>query len=174
MNDARAGRGLIRSRAYLLAWAATFAATLLLAVFGRPLQHWVESLAPIRWVGLAIVICLGLAVVAWLIHAAARLPWWRAGVVVVAAGVLLAWATTFEYQEETVHVLVFGLLGLLAARAFGLAIALPVIAFCAGADELLQLYLPDRVGDWPDVAKNVASGAAGWLIAWAHAGAPNE
>ncbi len=159
---------------FTAAWAMTFAGTLLLAIFGRPLQHWVESLDLLAWFGIALVSLLGVALVAWLAHAARRLPARRAMVVALAAGALLAWGATFDRPEETMHILVFGLLGVLATRAFGLRAGLPVIAICAGADELLQLYLPDRVGDWPDVAKSTASGAVGWLIAWAHGGATSH
>lgn len=141
-----------------------------LAVFGRSLQHWLESLVLLRWFGVVLIGALALAMLAWLIRSAAVLPRWRAGVVALAAATLLGWGATFERPEETMHLLLFGLLGILAARAFGLRAGLPVVALCAGADELLQLYLPDRVGDWPDVRKNTAAGAVGWLLAWAQEG----
>lgn len=157
-------------RRFALAWALTLLATLLLAVVGRPLQHWLESLALLRWFGVALVTVLAIVLLAWLGRSALRLPKHRVAVVAVAGAALLAWGATFDRPEETMHLLVFGLLGLLATRAFGLAAGIPVVIACAGADELLQLYLPSRVGDWPDFITNTISGVVGWLIAWAQLG----
>lgn len=155
---------------FAAAWAATVALTFALAIVGRGLQHWLESLDLLRWTGLAVVLVLALAVATWAIRIGPRLPRRRAATAVVAAGALLAWGLTFERPEETVHLLLFGAIGVTATLAFGLRAGLPVAVACAGADELLQWYLPDRVGDWPDVTTNTLAGAAGWLIGWTHAG----
>lgn len=155
---------------FALAWAVMLLATFALAIFGRPLQHWLESLALLRWFGAVLITLLAIVLLVWLARSALRLPKHRTALVTVAGGALLAWGATFDRPEETMHLLVFGLLGLLATRAFGLAAGLPVVAACAGADELLQLYLPSRVGDWPDFMTNTVSGAVGWLIAWAQRG----
>lgn len=156
---------------YAVAWAATLALIFAIAVFGRPLQHWVESFGALRETGFAILAVIGIGVAGWGIRHARHIPPARAGLAVVVAAALVAWGLTFDRPEETMHLLLFGLLGALATLAFGWGAAIPVVALSAGADELLQLYLPDRVGDWPDVRKNTLAGLAGCVLGWAHGSA---
>jgi hypothetical protein len=66
-----------------------------------------------------------------------------------------------------VHLMLFGTFGFLSVRRLGMAAGLTLAVGMAGLDELLQLGLPYRVGDWRDVALNAAAvlGGAG-LARW--------
>ena len=59
-----------------------------------------------------------------------------------------------ERVEERMHFLTFGLFGALSMALFAPRYAFIICLLGAGGDELLQFYLPDRVGDWRDVAFN--------------------
>lgn len=69
--------------------------------------------------------------------------------------------------EERIHFLQYGLLGLLVVKttrtrslAQLLAMAVFVVAIGCG-DELIQWWLPNRVGDWRDVGINALAGSLG-------------
>lgn len=69
--------------------------------------------------------------------------------------------------EERIHFLQYGLLGLLVVKttrtrslAQLLAMAVFVVAVGCG-DELIQWWLPNRVGDWRDVGINALAGILG-------------
>jgi len=158
----------------VVAWAANLGVILLLSVFGRALQHMVAPLGLVPDVGYMVVGGLGLAIAAWLTRVAPHVPPARAALAVAAALAMFAWGLSLHHPEETVHLVLFGCLGLTATAAFGLRVALPVVAVCAGADELLQAWLPYRVGDWSDVGLDAASAMVGWIIGWAHAGTRRE
>ena len=165
-----AARSVIH-RGFAAAWAATLLIIFAMAIFGRPLQHFVESFGALREVGMAILTIIAAGLAAWLWLQARRVPPARLALAIALGAGLVAWGLTFDRPEETMHLLLFGGLGVLATLAFGLPAAVPVVALCAGADELLQLYLPDRVGDWPDVTKNTIAGVAGAIVGWAQASA---
>ncbi|MCB2187142.1 MAG: VanZ family protein [Deltaproteobacteria bacterium] len=89
---------------------------------------------------------------------------------------LLAWAQ--GNPVERTHVVLYGVLGLLlyhlAGRRLGgpgRAAAAALACFCLGGlDEFIQHLLPDRVGDWRDVATNGAAGLVCVAAAWAAGG----
>ena len=76
--------------------------------------------------------------------------------------------------EEKIHLLEYGVLGVLLYNALKVDLdrfdpMLYIIGgvFCFGAgivDEVIQLYLPNRVFDWKDVVINFISGVMGLLI----------
>jgi len=68
--------------------------------------------------------------------------------------------------EEKLHLLLFGALGFISIRVFGFWKGLGMCLAVAGLDELLQLYLPSRVGDFRDVGMNTISGVLGAVICW--------
>jgi len=157
-------------RGFACAWGATLLLIFTIAIVGRTLQHWVESIASLQAAAYLILGTIGLTVGGWLARHARRVPPARAAVATAVAIGIVAWGLTFDRPEETMHLLLFGLLGALAVPAFGLPAAIPLALVCAGADELLQLYLPDRVGDWPDVGTNTLAALAGCVLGWAQLG----
>lgn len=76
----------------------------------------------------------------------------------------VAWS--MDRPEERVHFIEYGLLGLMLVKALGgrLAPGLVVVTAVGAGDELIQLFLPDRVGDVKDVLVNAGGGALGLLV----------
>ena len=76
--------------------------------------------------------------------------------------------------EEKIHLLEYGVLGVLLYNALKIdmdrldpMLYIAGATFCFGAgliDEVIQLYLPNRVFDWKDVVINFISGVMGLLI----------
>ncbi|MCF8026393.1 MAG: VanZ family protein [Desulfobacteraceae bacterium] len=146
------------------AWAINVVIIFGLCVWGRPLQHWVQEKIPLMWVGYAVTAVLAAAVLL-LVLRQIRFKI-RPGIILaglVAAGIL---ALTFDMKrpEEKLHLLLFGALGFISIRLFGLWKGLLICLALAGADELLQLYLPSRVGDFRDVGMNSVAGVAGAVV----------
>ena len=69
--------------------------------------------------------------------------------------------------EERIHFIVFGLFGYLSLKVMPVNYAVGLCIIIAFADEGFQWWLPDRVGDWRDVAMNViaVSGGLGFGLA---------
>ncbi len=77
-----------------------------------------------------------------------------------------ALAVYFDYLMpiEMTHFLVFSLLGWLSVGAFGIVWGSLAMLGVAIGDEILQFFLPTRVGDLHDVVINGLSGFFGiWL-----------
>ena len=98
-------------------------------------------------VGWAVLIGLAIAFSAWLARHAPRVPRVRLALAIVTVAAVLGWAVTIRYPAEKVHLLLFGTLGITSVLAFGLRTGLVVVLVYAGGDELIQLYLADRVAD---------------------------
>jgi len=86
----------------------------------------------------------------------------------------LAWAVVLfalvplflSTVEERVHFIVFGLFGFCTLLLFRLPMAVVICLLVGGLDEILQWYLPDRVGDLRDVGFNSLAGIGGCLLAF--------
>ncbi len=149
-----------------VAWIAALAAILTLSLWGRPIQGWVHAhvrgellawgiggvLAALTLAGLWRVVryrgTRALLHLLWLLPGLALLP------------------EVFPLVEERVHFIVFGLFGFFTLRLFPLVPGLAICALVAGLDELLQAYLPDRVGDLRDVGVNLVASIIGGWLAW--------
>jgi hypothetical protein len=72
-----------------------------------------------------------------------------------------------DRPEERLHFVTFGFYGFFTAALFAarsLLLALVLVALFSGLDELYQWWLPDRVGDWRDVAMNMLAGSIGLVL----------
>lgn len=144
-----------------LVWAICFTAIPLLSFFGRSLQGVVFSLlSPFQ---LAILLLI-VSVIIFLLFVCRRPPGrnstqilleilWLGGGFVILNMVLP--------PVERVHVLLFSVFGFLSQRLFGTRVALIICLTVSGLDELLQYFLPDRVGDLRDVLTNALSSTLG-------------
>lgn len=118
----------------------------LFSIFGRQVME--------AWSGVGLNLNLGSAlftvlVLAWLVTD-------RLSVMLVLINILagiVAWQLELLNRNELAHFLFFGMLAVQATGLGlkGLAVALVVCAL----DELLQWFLPYRVGEWRDVWLNV-------------------
>lgn len=145
---------MLNKRLIGIFWLLTVAMILLLSVFGRSLQFWVAETIGYglaAWIlGISMLVMIGLPVSRILIDNE-RPPWmhlvWFIPLFLIAPFLL-------ERVEERMHFLTFGLFGALSMALFAPRYALIICLLGAAGDELLQFYLPDRVGDWRDVAFN--------------------
>jgi hypothetical protein len=148
-----------------LVWWANLLVIPLLSLFGRDLQADVLQLLS-REAGAALVFLalLGftLGSLAWL---RAHSPHWKWHLLwLVLLFVLMPF--TLHNFEERIHFLLFGLFGFLSMRLHPPLAAMMWVYALAGGDELLQWWLPDRVGDWHDVYINLLAGSGGILLAY--------
>ena len=144
-----------------LAWACCFTAIPLLSFFGRSLQGVIFSLlSPFQLTILLLIVSviIFLSLICCQPSGSSSkqiLPeilWLGGGFVVI--NMVLP-------PVERVHVLLFGLFGFLSQRLFGTRVALIICLTVSGLDELLQYFLPDRVGDLRDVLTNAVSSTLG-------------
>jgi hypothetical protein len=148
-------------------WVTLLLLIIFISIFGRKLQHLVQSFATSSTVGMIISALLIVAIASWLVWSARHLPRsWSYG---LAGAALLVVVLTFNMSrpEEKLHLLLFGVWGFLTLRLFGLGSALLICLSAAGLDEGLQYLVPDRVADWRDVGMNAASAMAGVILGWA-------
>ena len=118
----------------------------LFSIFGRQVME--------AWAGIGLNFYLGgalftILVLAWLV--ADRLSAMLVLINILAE--IVAWQLELLNRNELAHFLFFGMLAVQATglKLQGLAVALMVCAL----DELLQWFLPYRVGEWRDVSLNV-------------------
>lgn len=81
----------------------------------------------------------------------------------------LLWLFHLERPEERLHFVEYGILGILAFKAFGkgfkkVMIAILFVLLIGTLDEIIQFILPNRVGDIRDVIFNAIGGSLGvWM-----------
>ncbi|KZX58414.1 hypothetical protein A3709_02840 [Halioglobus sp. HI00S01] len=157
-----------RSRLWAVIWVyigLTYATLPLMRSVLRALRDGVAT----ETIGVLVNIALLLAAVA-LLALALRRGLLTAAMALIPLLAIAAIASQLEVAEERVHFLQYGLLGVLVVatgRHPGWRQWLVILAFvCAvGAiDELIQWGLPNRVGDWRDVAFNCTAGLLGTAL----------
>ena len=136
-----------------------------LSIFGRQLQHWAyEELSKelLGWLLIGLLV-VGVGVV---IYVLLRLDWRKLWHLLWLAPIFLwlPW-TMSAHPEERLHFLLFGTLGWLAPQIMTLPWAIISVLALAMGDELLQHFLPSRVGDWRDVGVNALAASGGLLLA---------
>ncbi|MDJ0834317.1 MAG: VanZ family protein [Gammaproteobacteria bacterium] len=147
-------------------WVLLLISIALLSIFGRNLQYWVADTigyTAAAWIiGILILACIS-AFLLWLNKNSYRIPWKHLFWFIP---IFLIMPLFLERVEERLHFLTFGLCGALAIMLFNPRLAFSICLVVSGADEVLQYYLPDRVGDWRDVLMNsIASiGAASFVL----------
>jgi len=138
----------------------------MLSVFGRKIQVFLVALVHPFWIAAAVFLLL-FAVFSYMCVNRSK-SGVSYGVLIVFALLLVSGmiAVVLKYllPVEAVHFLLFSLFGWLSCAVFGpLYGAVSVVSLSLG-DEILQHFLPDRVGDLHDVIINLASGFTGLLI----------
>ena len=138
----------------------------LLSIQGRDLQGWV-----IKSLGYPLTACLIFVLLALAIGMTLRVAHRRECQVPIPH--LLWFLTLFlgaplllDRVEERLHFLVFGTFGALSMLIYQPRTAVILCLAVAGGDELLQYFLPDRVGDWRDVGVNTLASIAATLFIW--------
>ncbi len=147
------------------AWLFVGALIPVMSFFGRPLQHFISDRLDggnlTLVMGGALVVAAG-ASLAWMARRRSmRVLWhglWLLAVMIVITQLL-------PNVSEWFHFVLFGLFGLLTTRLWRAAAAVAICLAVSGGDELFQWFLPDRVGDWRDVAMNIAACLLGAAVA---------
>lgn len=156
----------INGRLFLpLAWLLLLASVPLLSLYGRDLQLLIAQYSSSRqlgWVIGAMLLLLSLAALAFVRHHRPASAW-RHALWIVPLFVIAPWFISIV--EERVHFILFGLFGFFTLLLFPARLAYALCLLLGVADEGLQWALPDRVGDWRDVALNLLAAWAGASLA---------
>ncbi len=157
---------LFASGIHLLGWLLSILAILALSVFGRSLQQQVTRFVDPMWLAGAVFLVLLFALI--IIKARRPKDAFHSRVFFVTLMLLAAggMALHAEYLVpiEVVHFLVFSCYGWLSNTVFGLFAGIVSVIIMSVGDEVLQHYLPDRVGDMHDVVINLISGIIGVFL----------
>ncbi|MEN8190995.1 MAG: VanZ family protein [Thermodesulfobacteriota bacterium] len=149
-----------------LLWLFTLGAIPLLSCSGRPLQEWFLGHIGQNGVVLLLAVSLlgfGCLVVRYFVSNGEGI---KPRYLLCSIPLLIVIALTTQSMVELSHIMVFGLFGFLTLRLFSLPLAIVLCLMVAGLDELLQYYLPSRVGDWQDVLLNLLSTGLGGMWAF--------
>jgi len=154
----------IKFQQFLLVTVASF--IFLLSIYGRKIQELLTSVIDSYWIAATVFTVLFLVILYLLYQRKSNAtPLWP---ICLSLFILVSMAAAVYYKYlvpiEAVHLLVFSLFGWLAATVLGLVKALVTVFLISTGDELLQYYLPDRVGDIHDVVVNLLSGVAGVVL----------
>ena len=137
----------------------------ILSIFGRQLQRWAyEELSKelLGWLLIGLLV-VGVGVVIYLLL---RMGWRKLWHLLWLAPIFLWLPWTMSvHPEERLHFLLFGALGWLAPQIVALPWALLALLSLAVGDEVLQYFLPSRVGELRDVGVNVLAASGGLLLA---------
>ncbi len=147
-------------------WLVSVSVIVLLSIFGRVLQSALAIYLDMMWVVFFVftVLC---GVLVFLCINKKKFP--VPTLIIFLASVLLLLGGTALYfgylaPVESFHFLVFACFGWLSQTVFGTFYAMITVCSMAIGDEVLQYFLPDRVGDVHDVIINTLSGLTGILI----------
>ena len=158
------------SRRFLAAWSAFIlllapGAALVRPMLGHPAVYWIAFLAAMALSVLALR-SLGPAAIA-AIRSRPRVTVPFLLTLMLCAAAELAWDGAIPV--ERFHFVLFGLLGIAAARRFGFGAEAAALALIFGGtvsvlDELFQHYLASRVGDFRDVFTDLRAIALGVIF----------
>ena len=146
-------------------WAVNLAAIPAFSLFGRPVQRYLADTIgrpAIAWILGAIVLLLLLAAGSVLVRKAGP-----AGLLHLAWMTLLAAALMYyvrQYPARWWHIPLFGGFGFLSVRLLSTRTGMEIALALAFLDEVLQHFLPDRVGDIDDMVINALCAGAGIIF----------
>ena len=148
-----------------ISWIMVFLSIPTLSILGRKLQYWVADsigYGAAAWIiSLLLLSCISVYLL-WLLKNGKSLPWLH---LTWFLPLFLIIPLLLDRVEERLHFLTFGVFGALTMLLVKPRQALLICVLVSITDEILQFYLPDRVGDWHDVVMNtVASVAAALFI----------
>ncbi|MDX2470225.1 MAG: VanZ family protein [SAR324 cluster bacterium] len=148
----------------IVPWAMSILGVLSLSVFGSNLRVLFKAYG--LWPHLIWVSLLGLALLLGVTHGLLyfRSVKYRGWIFSILLFFLLLVVVLVENDVERLHFIIFGLFGFFSARLFQPPYALGFCVTLGAGDELLQYFLPSRVGDLRDVGFNLVAASFGLLI----------
>ena len=151
----------------LAGWLTLLILIPLVSIFGRSLQRFIrnnnvssELLAVFMLLALVSMLVV---MVTWFRRHGGTFNLWH---LLWMIPLFLLFPLTLPLVEERLHFLLFGGFGFFSMLLFPPWLALGVLLAVAGLDEVLQWFLPDRVGDWRDVAFNALASLGGGAAAF--------
>jgi len=147
-------------------WLVIVVLIVLLSIFGRDIQLLLFArIDSIYIAGSVFIVLFGFLFALWRkrrkYHIQKRT--FLAATVLLLGGIA-AVQLRYLMPAEAVHFLVFSWLGWVATTVFGPLNAVVAVVSVAFGDELLQYYLPSRIGDIHDVIINLLSGFIGIIL----------
>ncbi len=166
----QAGRGLIRW-AVLLSYSLLILATLSLV---RTARDWLGTRLGERGFDAAVwglLVLAALAVCRWAARQHTLRSWRRVVVLAVACGLYVWVLARLDVTVERIHYLEYGLVAVLAVRAFehrgadwsAYVLGCLYVMALGLVDESIQWVLPTRVGEFRDVTINLSAGLLGLI-----------
>jgi hypothetical protein len=159
--------GILQQTLRLRYWLFSLFSIVLLSIIGRQVQLYIVARLNPFWIAGVIFVLLFVLLArickerrdrqAPLLVVGCSLFLVISGIVAVYMGYLL--------PIEAVHFLVFSCFGWISATVFGPFYGVVVVLSTSVGDEIVQHFLPNRVGDLHDVTVNFISGCAG-VILW--------
>ena len=157
-----------KSSLWLIIWAY-IALTYLSLPFMRGILRTIKTAIGDQSLGIALNVTLALAGLS-LAFLAKRVGWRHLLLATLPLAIIATAAYSLDIPEERMHYLQYGLLGVLLAKTARLeswfrSVQLALFAVLIGfGDELIQWWLPNRVGEWRDVTMNASAGVLGLWI----------
>ena len=154
-----------KSNGLLLSWFLLLALIACLSVYGRTLQaeskQWLSGNGmAVAFVAATLLLCV--LAMRWALKNHGRKIFWH---LLWLIPLFVIYPLNLHIVEERLHFILFGGLGFITLLLWR---PLPGLLWCclaAGGDELLQWFLPSRVGDWRDVGFNLLACLGGAAFA---------
>ena len=149
-----------------LVWLFCVASIFSLSIFGTSLQQWLFSMVSRKAI-LPIASCITPLLILYLFMNRKKLAIGLPALIGVCTLILfgiLAVHLKYLRPVELTHFYLFSTLGWLSVTAFGPRIGLVLVLCIATGDEILQHFLPTRIGDLHDIIINNTSGLAGVFL----------
>lgn len=147
-------------------WLACATVIVSLSIFGRKLQKVIAETVDISWV--AVVVFLLLFSILLLLYKKRETHSIPQSFLIITCCLITAGGVAVYYKYlvpiETLHFLVFFCYGWVSSAVFGPLYGVVAVMGMAIGDEILQYYLPSRVGDLHDVLINSLSGLTGLVL----------
>lgn len=150
----------------ILYWFLTIGIIILLSVFGREIQlQLITRIDSIFIAGGVFVLLFGLLFILWKKRERYQIrKRTLLGAIVFLFCGIAAVQLRYLLPVEAVHFLVFSCLGWFSVTVFGPLCGVFAVISIAVGDEVLQYFLPSRVGDVHDVVINLLSGFIGIIL----------
>jgi len=154
-----------KSKTLLFSWFLLLALIVCLSVFGRTLQaeskHWLPGNG-LAVVFIATTLLLCLLAMRWALKNQGPKVFWH---LLWLIPLFVIYPLSLSIVEERLHFILFGGLGFVSLLLWQPVAGVLLCCLAAGGDELLQWFLPSRVGDWRDVGFNLLACLGGAAFA---------
>ncbi len=154
-----------RSKVLLYAWSLLLVLIFCLSVFGRSLQtaskQWLSA-SGLAAVFMAVTLLLCVLAMRWALKNHGPRVFWH---LLWLLPLFVIFPLSLPIVEERLHFILFGGLGFVSLLLWQPVAGVLLCCLMAGGDELLQWFLPSRVGDWRDVGFNLLACLGGAAFA---------